>query len=166
MNPNDLLATLAEISVAFVGFASIVAVIHSVRSDSWLPGDRILFRALIETGLGSVVLSLVPIAVSIVGMSTPTIWVVSSSIFAITVVVAVIRRFYQYRRYAGELPKFGRTFVIPVAFLGLVINVANIFVWQTAAAYVIGVLLLVVTASGMFLNLIIRFFPLSNDEDA
>ncbi len=82
MNPNDFLATLAEVSVAYVGFASIVAVIHSVRSDSWSPEDRIVFRALIEIGLGCVVLSLIPNALSSVGLGPSTIWVVPTGIEA------------------------------------------------------------------------------------
>ena len=60
--------------------------------------------------------------------------------------------------FLGEFPRFGRMFAVPINLLVLAISVANIFVWQTAAAYVIGVLLLVVAASGMFLNLIFRFF--------
>ncbi len=77
---RDLLLTIAEVSIAYVGFASIVAVLSSSRPGGWEPEDRIIFRAMIEVGFLCVLMSFIPHTIASAGVPEEVVWPTASAI--------------------------------------------------------------------------------------
>ena len=162
--PEDLLLTIAEVSIAYVGFASIVAVLSSSRPGGWEAEDRITFRAMIEVGFSVILLSFIPHTIALAGVPAEMVWPTASAIAVALMVSMTVRRVIQLRRHAGGVTRFGRVFALPITLFSIVLNAANVFVWQAPGPYVIGLVLGLVTASGMFLLLLYRSFPLDGDK--
>jgi len=79
---NDLLLTIAEVAVAFVGFSSLVSILgrRTSRDDPRL--DAIRMRGLIESSLLVVAFSLTPPILNQYKMSAPALWRISGFLFA------------------------------------------------------------------------------------
>ena len=61
MNDNlDVLLSVAEISVAFAGFAGIITAVVSNHSNGWDPGNLTRFRLMIFSSLSAIIASLMP----------------------------------------------------------------------------------------------------------
>ena len=61
MNENlDVLLSVAEISVAFAGFAGIITAVVSNNSNGWDPGNLARFRLMIFSSLSAIIASLMP----------------------------------------------------------------------------------------------------------
>jgi hypothetical protein len=60
MQPPDVLLSIGEVAIAYVGFSSIVAVFSAERRGGWLSEDRVIFRAMIELSLVSIFASFLP----------------------------------------------------------------------------------------------------------
>jgi len=58
----DVLLSVAEVSVAFAGFAGIITAVVSGNSGSWDPGNANRFRLMIFSSLSAIVASLMPYA--------------------------------------------------------------------------------------------------------
>lgn len=160
MSPIELLVTFAELSVSYIGFASIVAAIQSVGRRKWSLSDRLVFRVLIEISVVSVFLSLIPVTLSSTGMAATAIWVISSAIALVASVSAAIFRRYQNRRLLGHQPKVGMFVAAPLALSAAILSLLNLTIWRSATAYVSVMLIVIAIASALFLALVFRFFPL------
>ena len=160
--PDDLLLTIAEVSIAYVGFASIVAVLSS-RAGGWEAQDRITFRAMVEVGFVLVLLSFIPHTLASAGVPEELVWPTASAIGVTVTASMSVRRVIQLRRHAGGVILFGRVFALPLSLFGIALNAVNVFVWQAVGPYVIALVLGLVIASGMFLLLLYRSFPLEGD---
>jgi hypothetical protein len=159
-NPEGLLTTIAEVAVAYVGFASIVAVIQSARAEEWLAEDRLIFRAMIEVSFATLLLSFLPGAVALLGLAEPTTWGVASALGLGSGVALLVRRLLLVRRHLARVPRVGAWFFVPMSGLSWILLLGNLFAWRAAGPYVIAVLVSLAVASGMFLSLLARFFPL------
>ncbi|GIT23109.1 MAG: hypothetical protein CM1200mP40_27910 [Gammaproteobacteria bacterium] len=63
VNENlDVLLSVAEVSVAFAGFAGIITAVVSNNSAGWDPGNASRFRLMIFSSLSAIVASLMPYA--------------------------------------------------------------------------------------------------------
>ena len=61
VNENlDVLLSVAEVSVAFAGFAGIITAVVSNNSAGWDPGNASRFRLMIFSSLSAIVASLMP----------------------------------------------------------------------------------------------------------
>lgn len=58
----DVLLSVAEVSVAFAGFAGIITAVVSGNSGRWDPGNANRFRLMIFSSLSAIVASLMPYA--------------------------------------------------------------------------------------------------------
>lgn len=166
MNPDDLLIVLAEISIAFVGFASIVAVLQANRDHPWSRQDRFVFRAMVESGIVSFFTCVFPHAIGSFDVREATIWSGASSICLLLVIASTTRRLLQSRRSLGQLPKFATQFVLPVVAAMSALHIGNALYWQAAGPYVVSVVLSILIVSGMFLFLVIRLFPITDDKES
>lgn len=161
--PPEVLLTIGEVAIAYVGFASIVAVLSASREGAWSVGDRIVFRAMIEVGFLTVLVSFLPRAVALTDLPEGGLWQVCSGINVLAGVAMVIRRVRQLQRHAGGVLPFGRAFALPLTGVHLLLNAVNVAVWHTAWPYVAAMVISLAVASGMFLFLLFRFFPLDDD---
>ncbi len=166
MNPDDLLIVLAEVSIAFVGFASIVAALQANRARPWSRLDRFMFRAMVEAGILSFFTCVFPHAIGSFDVQEATIWSGASAISLVLGTASTIRRIFQSRQSLDELPKFGRRFLLPVVAAMLILHISNALYLQAAGPYVVSVLLSILIVAGMFLFLVIRLFPLTDDMES
>lgn len=166
MNPGDLLIVLAEVSIAFVGFASIVAVLQANRTRPWSKQDRFMFRAMVEAGILNFFTCVFPHAIGSFDVQEATIWSGASAISLVLGIASTIRRFLQSRQSLDELPMFARRFILPVVAAMLILHISNALYWQAAGPYVVSVLLSILYVSGVFLFLVIRLFPIIDDMES
>jgi hypothetical protein len=75
------LLTVAEVSVAFAGFASIVTVVAGRRS--WGEGNMIRFNLMIQMSLYSIAFSLLPFSLLYFDISEGKVWYVASTALGI-----------------------------------------------------------------------------------
>ncbi len=95
MQDSDLLLTIAEVAVAFAGFASLVSILGQRSSQDDLYVSSVRMRAMVLYSLLVVAFSLSPFVFNRYGLQDETVWRVSSALFAIAVVaveVWLIRR--------------------------------------------------------------------------
>ena len=77
MEARDLLLTIAEVAIAFAGFASLAAVV-STRSEKMKTLKAIRFRSLLMSSLTTVALCFVPFVPPYYGFSESASWTISS----------------------------------------------------------------------------------------
>jgi len=94
LNDTDLLVTIAEISVAFVGFAGLISVLgsHSSRDPRFVQAIR--FRVMVLTSLSVAAFALLPLAMHRLGLSPEAVWRSSSALFF---VVGMANASYSWR---------------------------------------------------------------------
>ena len=68
---SEVLLTLAEISVAFAGFSSIVATFQKRSGDDGTQFDHFRFWIMLEFSLASLLFSMLPFALYFAGLSGP-----------------------------------------------------------------------------------------------
>ena len=90
----EILSTTAEVSVAFVGFAALIAVF---RGSQGLRGE-LRTMSLIETGLLSLVFSLLPHVFAHFELAMEQVWRFSSSLLAAALALELLRVRGQNRR--------------------------------------------------------------------
>ena len=156
---QSVLLTLAELSIAYVGFAAIVGAL-STTSEEWTVGTRILFRSMIDTGLMNVFLCLIPNVFYLLYFEGTSLWIVSSSLALLIVVLVFTGRMIQIRRTVGTPLAIGKWVLIPLMILAIAMYFTNAVVWRLPGVYVLatGVHLLVNTVQ--FLAVMWTLFPI------
>ena len=85
MQDHDVLLTMAEIAVAFIGFAGIVVVFQRREADAWERTDTQRFWLMVVSALLALVFSLLPLLFIAAGRSSETTWAVCSAAMAVFV---------------------------------------------------------------------------------
>jgi hypothetical protein len=106
MEGSDVLIVIAEVSVAFAGFAGIVAVFRQRDLADWAPVDANRFRFMVECSLTTILFALLPFVFHYLGASATATWSACSAllaaVFAGLFVIAVLR----VRRVDLQAPGF------------------------------------------------------------
>jgi len=164
MNPEDLLILLAEISVAYVGFGSIVAALQS-RSHEWSIEDRLVFRALAEVAFGAFLVAIAPHLIASFDFAEGDIWAYSSGACLLSAPVVLVVRLVQVRKTVGRAPRSLYLIGYLPFFLFVACNAANFALWRAAGPYLFGAVTVILQASAHFLFLLYRVFPLEGGQD-
>ena len=159
VDSSDLILTLAEVSIAYVGFAAIFGIL-STRTSVWSPELRIMFRALIEVGIFSLYLSIIPHTLNTLGVVGHYLWMYSSVAALVGGVPMGAARMYLIRTRLDKVPSVGKLLLIPLMLVTIVLFLTNALVRQQPGPYVLGIVLALATGSGIFLSLIYRLFPI------
>ena len=113
MEAFDTLLTLAEVSLGLAGFAGIVVVFG--RGPGPLPpADSLRLAALVGASLGTLFLSLIPIALNAVGVPEPELWRWGSAIMVALIVPGHVIGMLRIRSIAAEMFE-----VTPVYLIGI-----------------------------------------------
>jgi len=156
MAGSDFLLTCAEIGVALAGFAALVMAFRQGRAESLSPLHRVLVALLIERGLVATFLSLLPIVLSGLGVSTRVLWFSSSLSFALYGLSMAWRS-------AANRGEIGSTGIVPprafnilmlVGLLIIALQVAHAFgigLNQSVWWYSLGIVWLLASAAYLFL---------------
>jgi hypothetical protein len=111
MDSEGPLLTIAEISVALTGFASIVVAIRGTNASGWSPQDRFGLANVFAASLAALVGSLLPFPLHHLALSDPVVWSISNGLFAVMLVAYLM---FLAIRQRGSPPR------IPWLFWGLV----------------------------------------------
>jgi hypothetical protein len=85
MEGSDVLIVIAEVSVAFAGFAGIVAVFRQRALEEWAPVDAARFRFMVECSLTTILFALLPFVFHHLGASPTATWSACSALMAATI---------------------------------------------------------------------------------
>ena len=85
---QDLLQTLAEVSVALAGFSGVVTVFGRRHTGEWDSADRLHLSFMLETSFAVLFLSLLPFALLAVELSPRSTWTIMSGVLAAFLAVA------------------------------------------------------------------------------
>ncbi len=160
---QDLLLTLAEVSVALAGFSGVVTVFGRRRTGEWDPADRLHLSFMLETSLAALFLSILPFALLAAEVSPRSTWTVMSGVMAAFLVVADGAAIYRYRRLSSDQRmELGRIYGIAMT-LGdssvVVLQLFNVFSAQEFFPYLIGLMWLLFGCALSFVRLLGFFRP-------
>jgi hypothetical protein len=171
MNSAEPLLTIAEVSVAFAGFASIVTVVASRGLEAWGPGNRMRFRLMIYMSLSSVLFSLLPFSFVLLEVSESTTWGLSSAALALFLGSYLIFSIPGFSRLVrnGELNGYVAALSIGLGLVAVAVQVLSLvqIVSPPEGAYFVGVLYLLVLSAISFARLVaVSILPASVDESS
>ena len=92
MQSTDALLTIAQIAVAFAGFASIFTAVTGRNGTIKSPVDRMRFRVMLYASLSAIGFSLLPFVFLYMGVLEAHVWRVCSSILALYLGVNLLLR--------------------------------------------------------------------------
>lgn len=172
MNESDVLLTLAEVAVAFAGFASLVGILGRGTSKADPRVLSLRMRAMLLTSLLVVGFSLFPVILDWYGWSDRGEWIGSSLALLLTngVYFYWLEKGIRTLGRAGLTPSlFQRRVIIPTLLLTLlvvsVLLVVNLFIWSPAP-YLTALALLLFQSGFAFCLIVFSFLPrISVDED-
>ncbi len=157
----DLLLTIAEVSIAFAGFASIVAVLGRRDGGGWPTEDVDRFWVMIEYSLGALFFALIPFALFHLGVREPALWKLASALIAVFLLgyaEMVSRRLIRHR-LAGTLRSHWLSLGGMYAFCGGLVVLEGLNAFSTPfdqpfGIYLVGILWLLFGAGFMFVRLL------------
>lgn len=160
----DVLLTVAEVAVAFAGFASVVVLFQHRDPTKWQPQIIVRLRTMVESSLGALFFSLLPFALHHLGATGQQLWAWSSGLMACVMVgffTVVTKRSIPLIRSSRLSPRFSLIAAgFTVLVLGVqILNSAGFFFHREFGAYLIGVIWSLAFASLMFLRVVV--FPSS-----
>jgi hypothetical protein len=157
---SEILLTIAELSVAFAGFSSIVVLFQHRDPANWPAAVPVRLRAMVESSFATLYGSLLPLVLHHLGLEGPSLWAVSSG-FVSLVLLGV--GFSFYRRAQPHLPtgdlsrKFTFTLTIvtvPIVALQL-LNTTGLLFTPRFGPYLLAVVWSLVVASLIFLRMVV-----------
>lgn len=83
------LLTIAQLSVALAGFASVVIALRGSSPDAWSPQDRFGWGNVLGASVGTLIGSLLPFPLSYLGWSSELVWGAVSVTFGVLVLGGV-----------------------------------------------------------------------------
>lgn len=159
ISDEQTLLTVAEIGVAFAGFASIVTAFRHHGADDWSPQDALRFQMLIIPSLSAMLLALLPFALGYFGVQEPGLWRAASTImgaYVLAILALVAPRAVRLVRSGALLPAValpslgGALVVVALQFC----NATNLGVRPGIAAYFTGLLYLLLRSAASFARLL------------
>jgi hypothetical protein len=157
---SDTLLTLAEVSLGLAGFAGIV-VVFGRGSGVLPPADSLRLAALVGASLGTLFLSLIPIALGFVGVPERDLWRWSSAIMIFVALPAHAFGLLRIRRFAAEIFEVTPIYLIAIGFSALLANlvaqtcnVLGIGSLPSFGVYLFGLLLYLLFAAIQFARML------------
>ncbi len=162
MDHEDILLTLAEVSVALAGFSGVVAVFGRRDPGTWSFADRFRFFALVHTSLSSLLLCIIPFGLLAFSLAEETVW---SALSALFVVYNAVVGFFTSRHFLAASSSERAEFtsgVMPVMFAIfspiLVLSIYNVAVLGTFGPFLVALIYLLVQSSFLFARMLVSAF--------
>lgn len=170
METSDVLSVLAEVSVAFAGFAGIVTAFRRRTPDHWNALDRFRFRFMVEFSLVTLFLSLLPFFVLAFDVAEARVWAWCSVPLAVGALVYLLRSAVSVRRLLAAGLDVSRTLTVTSFAVGIAIattSLLNALQWfaHPAAVYLAGVGGCLFVCSAMFARLLLAGAPREPDGE-
>jgi hypothetical protein len=162
MDPNETLLTIAEISIAVIGFAGIVSALRPRSSSLADAMHRLRMRIMLETAAYVMVISFFPLLLEGLELPQRSVWAVGSGLLAITAPIQVASIYLRQRSIFGsallrETLLFDASTIVLAFFVegALVANALGLFFEPRFAGYMVGVLFPLWAALAMFIRAIL-----------
>ena len=150
----DVLLSVAEISVAFAGFAGIITAVTGRTGDGWDPANLTRFRLMIYSSLSAVVACLMPYVFLLNSEQVDWTWSIALlGMFLLAFSAFWIRSFVRRRTNLNNYVSFGVSFIAIVgtaAQFGALLGFFN----QDLGVYFIGVFCLFMQTCIAFIRLV------------
>ena len=152
----DLLLTMAEVSVAFAGFASITVLFRGRNAGEWSTPDRLRYGAMLRGSLCACLFSLFPVVLFQAGVSESWTWSLTS-VCLLVYGIAMSRVFvFLFRVGARANIEIARNAIasgLNICFQ--LLNLAGIGFHREAAPVLLGLGLLLANAGANFYRLVV-----------
>ena len=161
MQDSEILLTLAEIAVAFAGFASIAVLFRRREKGKWDPADAFRYRSMLANGLFCCVFAFLPLVLGRFELPDRLLWSICSALLLIYYVLRVSANIPVALRMAGQAGvRPPRDFALNLGNAAIVIllqlgNLVAVPFDRGPAPYVAGVALVLVNAGTNFYNLVV-----------
>ncbi len=159
MDESELLLTIAEISVAFAGFASLASIFgrRSGGDDARVDAGRLL--NMLTTSLAVTGLALLPFVTILLGLPNRWVWGTGGGVGILAVVTlgpAILRRTNLMRQYPGfsNARSYWNYALTAVALVSLVCCILGVPAENPFAAYFGGLLALLAVSGSLFYSVI------------
>jgi len=150
----DVLLSVAEISVAFAGFAGIITAVVGRSDGGWDPGNLTRFRLMITSSLSATVMSLMPYVFLLNSDQIDWNWSVGIlGVFMLFSSTIWIRSFVLGRRNLNNYVSFGVSFMAVSATLVQFVALFG-FVIADLGIYFLGVFCLFILSCIAFFRLV------------
>jgi hypothetical protein len=140
LSGSSYLLTLAQLALAFVGFATIVVALRQAIGADLSDYHILLFRFFVEVGLIVTALCLIPFLLALFDIAEPTVWRISSAFFGV-VTVAYLVSYVRRRRRVQRAPLPVRLYVIygvsALMTMGLILNALGLLFEPGAGPYAV-----------------------------
>ena len=169
MQGADVLLTIAEVAVAFAGFASVVVLFQHRDLNRWPAAVVVRLRTMIEGSLTALFSALLPFVLHHLGLAGDGLWAISSLVLALAYVAfgTLVWRRSRGALASGELSRFFSVTVAAISifvFAALLLNASGIIFHRAFGAYLVGVSWALVFASLMFLRVVVLPRSLSGSD--
>jgi hypothetical protein len=159
MQQEETLLTLAEVSIAFAGFASIAVHFRRRATGLWTPEDAFRFQVMIISSLSALFFSLFPLALGAYSISESAVWAWSSGLLLLAFTAAVgrglpkVAKLVREARASLALAVISQVLIVGAVVLQ-VLNVLSLGFSREPAPYLTGVVLLVLFCCIEFVRLV------------
>ena len=159
---QDLLHTLAEVSIAFAGFSGVVGVFGGGSALS--EGERSFrVRLMIVSSLAAFFGSLIPLSLGQFESVAPRVWLLCCPLFAAYVILTSLSVYRQTRALESE-GDYSRPWFAPIIYpisllLALALIGATFALLPGHSVYIAGIVWQLAAASIQFLVLVVRITP-------
>jgi len=153
---TDLLLTMAEVSVAFAGFASITVLFRGRSAGEWTTPDRLRYGAMLRGSLCACLFSLFPVVLVQAGVSESWTWSLTS-VCLLVYGIAMSRVFvFLFRAGARANIEIARNMVASgLNIFFQLLNLVGIGFHREAAPVLLGLGLLLANAGANFYRLVV-----------
>lgn len=154
----DVLLTVAEIAVAFAGFASVVVLFQQGEPARWAPAVVVRLRTMIESSLVTLFAALMPFLLHHGGLADESLWGTASAVLVVAYAAFGARVWGRSRGAvaSGELSGAFSAAMAGVTLLvgaALLCNAFGVLLQRGIGAYLVGVAWILGFSSLMFLRL-------------
>ncbi len=150
----DVLLSVAEISVAFAGFAGIITAVAGRSDGGWDPGNLTRFRLMITSSLSATVMSLMPYVFLLNSDQIDWNWSVGLlGVFMLFSSAMWIRSFVLGRKNLNNYVSFGISLMAVSATLAQLVALTD-FVVADLGIYFLGVFCLFIQSCIAFFRLV------------
>jgi hypothetical protein len=161
LNPSDSLLTIAEISIAVIGFAGIVFALRPEESGAAEMMHRLRLRIMVEASSYVMALSFLPLVVLPADGDAPQLWRLGTALIAITAPVLVASIYIRQRALFGsallrETILFDSLMIVLAIAVEavMVLSALGVGLLRPASTYLLGLLLMLGAAVAMFIRVL------------
>jgi hypothetical protein len=153
---SDFLQTLAELSIAFAGFSSIVVIFRRREADEWTPEDAFRYRTMLLMSLAALFYSLLPAGIHYWEVPDAVVWRSSSAVLSIFLAFVSVSGLPIALRFAREgRISLGIALIAALFLFGALLTQGfNLFGSPKPGPYITGVLVILASAGLSFFRLV------------